>query len=120
VAGRRIDIVGELGKLCVDYGDGEKLYAKLHKVVARGGTVTLDFSSVDVFASPFFNAAIGQLLKDFDAEQLNRCLQFKGLAPQGEIVLKRTIENARRYYGDTRFRKAVRKVIDESSGDTTD
>ena len=46
--------------------------------------VTLDFDGVSVFASPFLNAAIGQLLKDVRPEDLNRLLRIEKLNPTGD------------------------------------
>ncbi|MDF5723445.1 MAG: STAS-like domain-containing protein [Rhizonema sp. PD37] len=37
--------------------------------------VELDFGEVDIFASPFFNFAIGQLLRDIKSKDLNRLLK---------------------------------------------
>jgi hypothetical protein len=70
-----------------------------------------------VYASPFFNAAIGQLLKDIKSEDLNRLLKICNLVPAGLAVLKRVIENSKQYYSDENFRKAQDEVLLEQAED---
>lgn len=80
-----------------------------------GQPVELDFERVDVYASPFFNAAFGQLLKDIKSEELNRLLKICNLVPAGLAVLKRVIENSKQYYSDENFRKAQDEVLLEQA-----
>jgi hypothetical protein len=65
------DITGE----CAIAADsGQKLYDQIHAELLAGNSVELDFTRVKVFASAFFNFAIGQLLKDISPDDLNRLL----------------------------------------------
>ena len=66
----------------------------------NGETVILDFEGVSQFASPFFNFAIGQLLKDIAEDDLRRLLQIDHLNETGRLVVERVIENAAKYHGD--------------------
>lgn len=63
----------------------------------------------------FFNAAIGQLLKDIKAEDLNRFLKIYNLVSAGLVVLKRVMENSKQYYSDENFRKAQDEVLLEQA-----
>ena len=69
----------------------------------------LDFTKVGVFASPFFNVAIGQLLRDIKSEDLNRLLKVSNMTPAGLAVLRRVIENSKRYYSDEKHAKPLTK-----------
>mgnify|MGYP001600892179 FL=1 len=60
----KINIKENIGPRCIIKEDGQKIYDAIYEVLKRGETVTLDFKDVSQFASPFFNFAIGQLLKD--------------------------------------------------------
>src|SRR5437899_13092775 len=102
------DIIGE-NALTLE--DGQSIYDRIKPELANRRNVELDFSGVTVFASPFFNAAIGQLLKDFKPEDLNRLLRVVNLIPAGHDVLKRVIENAKQYYSSEHFRKAQSEVL---------
>ena len=80
-----------------------------------GNPVELDFTGVQVFASPFFNLAIGHLLKDIPADNLNRLVEFTAISSEGWNVLERVIANAKHYYSDEQFRNAVDAVITEQA-----
>ena len=67
--------------------DGQNVHDRIKPELMAGREVELDFDGVSVFASPFFNAAIGQLLKDIDSETLNRLLRIENLNPLGHDVL---------------------------------
>ena len=60
----KLSIKDKIGPRCIIKEDGQKIYDAIHESLKQGETVTLDFDGVTQFASPFFNFAIGQLLKD--------------------------------------------------------
>lgn len=103
----RINIGERFGRFCVAASDGEELYEQLMPLLTSAQEIRLDFEGVTGFASPFFNAAIGKLLKDFRPEQLRGLLHFEHLAPAGEDVIRRVIENARTFYADTKALEAL-------------
>lgn len=94
-----IKIKDLVGKNAMTLDDGEAVYSLIHDPLVHGETVELDFDGVEVFASPFFNAGIGRLLGDLNAETLNTKLKFDHLSSFGARVLRRVIENANEYYG---------------------
>jgi len=110
-----IKIKTRIGKNCITIGDGQKIYQSVHKSLLRNSTVKLDFSGVEVFASPFFNAAIGQLLKDIDSETLNRCLKIESISPVGRDTLQRVIENSKKFYGDPNYQRSIGALLKEYS-----
>jgi STAS-like domain of unknown function (DUF4325) len=106
------DIVGEYAMTA---DGGQKVYDQIHPLLLGGKVVNLDFGGVKVFASPFFNFAIGQLLKDISASELNQLLKFISLNSDGYSVLERVIANAKRYYSDEQFRNAVDAVMTDKA-----
>jgi hypothetical protein len=110
-----IKIKTQIGKNCITIGDGQKIYKALHKILTRNGTAILDFDGVEVFASPFFNAAIGQLLRDIEPETLNRHLKVESLSPVGTDTLHRVIENSKKYYGNPDYQKSIISLLQEYS-----
>jgi len=111
----KLDVIAIVGENCITLDDGEKVYALIHTELSAGRAVELDFSGVRVFASPFFNAGIGRLLKDFTSDELNRLVKVSHLNDVGLMVLKRVIENSSRYYNDPDFRKALDEVLMEQA-----
>lgn len=70
----KYDIRNLIGENCMTPDNGQKVYNLIHPELVADRPVKLDFTGVDIFASPFFNFAIGQLLKDFQPEDHYRQL----------------------------------------------
>jgi hypothetical protein len=109
----RCSIQELVGENCITMDDGQIVYDFIHPKLLKQESVELDFTGVEVFASPFFNVAIGQLLSDLDADSLNRFLKFKHLSAVGKDALKRSIENAKEYYSNQSVRHAIDDAFDE-------
>lgn len=111
----KIIIKNEIGPRCIIREDGQRIYDTIHEPLKKGDVVTLDFDGVAQFASPFFNFAIGQLLKDISVEDLRQLLQVQNLNETGELVIKRVIENAAKYHGDKDYRKIVDDILEQQA-----
>jgi hypothetical protein len=107
----------QIGKYCVTVEDGQRIYKLIHPLLSTKQTVQLDFAGVQIVASPFLNAAVGQLLRDLDSETLNAHLKFENLASSFKPILRRVIENAKRYYSDPAYRAAVEAVLSKHEED---
>lgn len=111
-------IVSDLvGKNAISMQSGEKLYRKIHPALLSNEIIELEFSKVSLYASPFFNASIGLLLKDLTVEQLQGQLRFIGLSDVGRELLNHVISNAIAYYKNS---ENVSAGIDKSSNDGED
>jgi hypothetical protein len=104
------DLVGEN---CITREDGNKIYNLLFPQLSVNRHVTLDFSGTNIFASPFFNAGIGRLLKDFKKEQLDTLLKVNNLNPIGISLLKLVIGNSAQNYQDASYQQTVDEVLKE-------
>jgi hypothetical protein len=101
------------GSFAITPENGQKLYEQIYPVLLAGKDIELDFDGIKVFASAFFNFAVGQLLKDLSPDALNQQLYITGLNDNGQNVLRRVIENAKRYYSEPNYQKAVNSVMEE-------
>ena len=101
------------GEYATDADSGQQVYDLIHSALLAGHSVELDFNGVSVFASAFFNFAIGQLLKDLSPDKLNELLKISNLSPNGHSILKRVIENAKHYYSDVQYQNAVDTVLEQ-------
>ena len=110
-----VKIKTRIGKNCITIEDGQKIYQIIHKSLLKDNVVKLDFNGVEVFASPFFNTAIGQLLKDIDPESLNHNLKISSLPDSGRATLERVIENSKKYYADSEYRNSIGALLKEYS-----
>ncbi len=111
----KIDIHKMIGENCITLEDGQKIYDLIYPELLADHIVELVFTNVTVFASPFFNSAIGRLLKDIKPDDLNRLLKITNLVPAGLTVLKRVIENSKEYYSNEGARKARDEVLLEQA-----
>ncbi|MCK4791538.1 MAG: STAS-like domain-containing protein [Desulfobacteraceae bacterium] len=111
----KIRIYDLLGSRCIVKEDGQRIYNIIHPALIKGETVTLNFDGITQFASPFFNFAIGQLLKDITIDDLRKLLQIKNLGSDGLLVIERVIENAGRYHNDVNYRKIVDAILEQQA-----
>lgn len=89
-----------VGVNAISMNSGGKLREVIVKEWEANEKITLDFSGVDVFASPFFNASVGALLKDRSIEELQGKLIFKEISDHGRRLLNLVISNAIKFYSD--------------------
>jgi hypothetical protein len=109
-----------VGENCVTMDDGQKVYDAIFSKLSSGKKIELDFSGVEVFASPFLNSAIGQLLKNIPENKLTSLLVVKNMTASSFEVLKRVIENSKEYYSKANVKNAVDKVLQKQEGDLDD
>lgn len=69
--------------------------------------VVLDFSGVDLFATPFFNASVGRLVLDRGPEDVNQHLSYINLSDLGQAAWKRSFDNAVAIRNDPDYRRAL-------------
>lgn len=111
----RITVKDMIGPRCIIQEDGQRIYEAIHAPLLNGKSVVLDFEGVRQFASPFFNVAIGQLLKDIKPDTLRSLLSFEKLTSTGRMVVERVIENASRYHTEVDYRKIVDSILEKQS-----
>lgn len=113
-------LVSELvGKNAISMQSGGKLYDKIYPILILGESLVLSFDGVSLYASPFFNASIGLMLKDLAVENLQRQVKIEGISEVGRSLLNHVIENAITYYKN---KENISKGIDNTSvyGDSDD
>lgn len=93
-----IKVFDLIGKNAISMQTGDKIYVILREKIINGEQVTLDFDGVTLFASPFFNSAIGRLLQDNEISKLQQQLKFEHLDEVGRNLLNLVIRNAINYY----------------------
>ena len=92
------EVVG--GPLCVASSDGQKVYDRLAAVLKADRRVSLSFHKVTTLTAAFLNAAIGQLYGTLGEEKIRSLLQVKDMDPVDLALLKRVVDNAKRYFKD--------------------
>lgn len=93
-----IKVFDVIGKNAISMQSGDKIYLLLKQNMKENHKVILDFSGVSLFATPFFNTAIGYLLKDMEIKALQEQLDFIHLDEVGNELLNLVIFNAINYY----------------------
>lgn len=93
-----IKVFDLIGKNAISMQTGDKIYVILKEKITNGEQITLDFNGVTLFASPFFNSAIGRLLQDNEISKLQQQLKFEHLDEVGRSLLNLVISNAINYY----------------------
>lgn len=113
----KIKVFELTGRNAISMQNGEKLYNALHKKLMDGQEVEINFDQVNLFASPFFNASIGLLLKDIEVENLIKQLSVTNLSEVGRDLLNHVISNAITFYKNS---DNVSKAIDQTEANNND
>lgn len=87
-----------VGGNAISMQTGQNLYEIISKPLISGEEVEIDFQDVELFASPFFNASIGYLIKDIKVTDLQQRLKIINLSAVGRQLLNHVISNAIKYY----------------------
>lgn len=109
----QIRVADTVGSIAITANDGDAVRARIARALRGEDTVELNFDGVSIFASPFFNAAIGQLLGEFEAEDLSKRIQATGLTADGAEIMVQVVKNAREFFSNPKARKAVASLADE-------
>ncbi|MDP2227245.1 MAG: STAS-like domain-containing protein [Moraxellaceae bacterium] len=96
---KRINVLQVVGKNAVSMQSGSILHESIVSALKEGGSVELDFNGIEIFASPFFNASIGLLLKDIDIDQLQEKIKLVNISDLGKGLLNQVVDNALVFYG---------------------
>ncbi|HCV3109088.1 STAS-like domain-containing protein [Acinetobacter baumannii] len=88
------------GRNAISMQKGDKVYQILIQNIRNNQNTILDFQDVSLFASPFFNAAIGHLLKDITIDELLAYIRPVNLNDTGKELLNLVISNALSFYSE--------------------
>ena len=93
------DVVG--GPIWVSTEDGQKVYEKIVAAFKAERAVELSFANRQNLITAFLNAAIGQLYNgDYTDAFLDENLSYAEISDDDRAMLKRAIENAKRYFAN--------------------
>ncbi len=92
------DLIGS--QLCISVEDAQKVFGKVDQLVRDGKQVTISFENVTMLISLFLNVAIGQLYGSFSEDTVRSQLKVEGLSSDDMELLKRVVDNAKKYYSN--------------------
>lgn len=87
-------------QLCISSEDGQKVFETVRSLLKSGKEVTISFDNVSMLVSLFLNVAIGQLYEPFSEENIRSMVQVEGLSKDDMELLKRVVDNAKKYYAN--------------------
>jgi hypothetical protein len=92
------DLIGS--PLCISAEDGQKFFDNIKNLFKEEKQVTVSFENVTMLISLFVNVAIGQLYGSFSVETIRNQLKVEGLSLDDMELLKRVVDNAKKYYSN--------------------
>jgi hypothetical protein len=101
------------GKVATDSESGQIVHDIIISEIKKGQPIDLDFEGVEIFATAFFNFAIGQLLANASVETLDSLVHFQSLSGDGREIVDRVIDHATEYYFDPVYQEAVDVGMEE-------
>ena len=106
------EVVGS--PLCVASGDGQKVYDRLKVALEADREISLSFHNVTTLTSAFLNAAVGQLYGPFSEEKIRSSLKVVDAEQDDLRLLKRVVDNAKRYFKDPeRFNQVFQEIMED-------
>jgi hypothetical protein len=111
-----IKVAALIGNLvCISADDGQKVYTKIEQLMREGKRITVSFENVTMLISLFLNVAIGQLYGTFDEQTIHNQLRVEGLEPDDMELLKRVVDNAKKYYSNKESYDVARKKEEDEN-----
>jgi len=92
------DLIGS--PLCISAEDAQKVFDKVESLIKDSKAVIISFDHVSMLISLFLNIAIGQLYGSFSEDEIRAKLKVDGLSGDDMELLKRVVDNAKRYYAN--------------------
>lgn len=87
-----------VGAHAISMQSGQFLYNAIQTNLSKNEKIQVDFDGVKYFASPFFNASFGYLLKDMTVENLTEHIEVMNITEVGRRLLNLVITNAINFY----------------------
>jgi hypothetical protein len=107
-----INVKDLVGKNAISMQSGTKLYDKMFPKLVKKEKVELNFEGVSLYASPFFNASVGLLLKDIPIDELMSNMKIEEINDIGRGLLNDVIQNALIFYSE---QSTITEVLDQAS-----
>lgn len=101
------------GEMALSLAEGQALFEAVGRDLRSNQQVELDFAGVQVMASAFLNAGIGQLYRDFDVAALNYLVTISNVSPASTHLMNLVLENSKRYLSEMPAR--VEAVVESIS-----
>ncbi|MEX5539913.1 STAS-like domain-containing protein [Pseudomonas poae] len=111
----KISMTDIFGIRCIALSDGQRLHDMIIGELKDGKRVTLDFSGIKQFASPFFNLSIGQIMTEISEGEFRKLLSLENLDETGIFVVEQVISNASKYHADADYKKIVDEILDRQA-----
>ena len=92
------DLIGS--QSCISAEDGQKVFDKIKLLIQDRKQIIVSFKDVKMLISLFLNVAIGQLYESFSTEEIRNQLKVEELSPDDMELLKRVVDNAKKYYSN--------------------
>lgn len=99
--------------LCVSAEDAQKVFNEVSSFLKKGMSVCISFEQVTMLISLFLNVAIGQLYGEFSESYIRQKIKVEGLSNNDMELLKRVVDNAKRYYANSESYDHAWKQMEE-------
>ncbi len=92
--------------------DGERIQNKINELLEKEIKIVLDFEKIELYATPFFNVAIGHFVSKITPEVLKEKIKCINLSELGEETYRYSYENAKLVYQNKLTKETKEKITD--------
>lgn len=86
--------ISSMASMAMTEETGMKLRREIEKSMLDSDEVTLDFSGIEFFATPFFNSSVGYYIMQWSPEEFEKKVHLINLSELGEETYKHSYQNA--------------------------
>ena len=102
--------VDAITSFCLSEQDGKTLRELVINKLERAEKVTVDFSNLSLFASPFFNASLGYILSSLGEKEFRNRIIITNLSSTGMKIFDKVMENVLEY-NNTLNKNTISKIV---------
>ena len=102
--------VKEITSFCLSEQEGKHLREIIINELKRAEAISVDFSDLTLFASPFFNASLGYLISNLGEADYQNKVSITNLLPTGQKIYNKVIENVI-YYCNSKDKDRINEIV---------
>ncbi|HSH25741.1 MAG TPA: STAS-like domain-containing protein [Massilibacterium sp.] len=106
------EVVG--GPYCVADSDGQEIGDRIKRILQENEKLVLDFKKTTVYASPFFRAAFGDILRQMgNKDTFYDHVEIVNIKPSGQDLIERIVNNIQRTTDDPGYTQELNDILTE-------
>jgi len=111
----RVDVYNIVGgEYCIEADVGQKVFEIIEKALTENRKVIISFRNVTRITTAFLNTAVGQLLRDFEEDEIKSKVSYEDITDVDRMKIRRVNQTAKLYYENPeRMKNTIEDILGE-------